>query len=95
MAEPKTPTVKLMPIPLPWTISGQGTRLGMVEFVKKTRSQPENSDQGQIESAKLHILAEINALPDEFNGVQVLAEGHGLDSRRHSMITVIGLKLIS
>jgi hypothetical protein len=74
-------------------ISAHGTREGVLKHVSAAKALPENSDQGQIEACKSLIVSEINALPTEFNGCRVEAQGDATKGSRTFQLTIIPAKL--
>lgn len=74
-------------------ISAQGSRKGVIAHIQAAKATPENSDQSQIEAVKALLEAEINALPAEFNGVQVSASGDAHKGGRSLQVTVIPQKI--
>lgn len=47
-------------------------------------------DQSLIDSAKAAILAQLDTLPNTFNGALVICEGHANENSRSIMIQIIG-----
>ena len=75
-------------------ISGHGSREGVIKnCIEPAKAGPgEKADQTQIESVKKLLIAEIEAMPAEFNGVRVEAQGDASHARTIS-ITIIPQKL--
>lgn len=79
---------------MPFAFTKRGARANVAEFIKK---QIENGtdgkplpDQSLIESAKSAALSQISALPEKFNGVLIICEGHAAENNRSLTVQVIG-----
>lgn len=88
------------PVVVPWTIELQhgGSRAGVLAEIAKAQAKDANGktdgiDQTQIEAAKVYLKTVIDSIPEEFNGVKVLADGR-VDSRIGFNSTVIPFKLL-
>lgn len=66
----------------------------MIKKVSAAKAEPAaTADQGQIEAVKTLLLSEIAALPTEFNGVRVDAQGDAHKGGRTLQVTIQPLKL--
>ena len=74
-------------------ISAHGSREGVLKHVKEAKALPENSDQTQIEAVKALIVSEINAIPDDVNGVRVEASGNADKNIRTLSVQVVPTRL--
>jgi hypothetical protein len=76
-------------------ISGHGSREGVINncIVPAKAGPGEKADQTQIEAVKALLISEIGALPADFNGVQVEAQGEAHPGARTMQITIIPKKL--
>lgn len=73
-------------------ISKQGTRAGILKAIAMAEV-PKDADKVQVDAIKAFIVSEVNALPTEFNGCRVDAQGSAAANQRNLNATVIGLKL--
>jgi len=71
-----------------FTIAISGTRTGVIKAVKAAKDESTDGDPKQLESAKDFIIAEIQALPPEFNGVTLNATGNATASGRSLAVSV-------
>lgn len=75
----------------------QGTREGVMakvrEAVELDQTGKVSKDQAQVEGAKAFIIAEINALPKEFNGVRIEASGLAHGQARQFEVRIFPTKL--
>lgn len=81
-----------------FTISRRGSRSAVIKVIQAEKEMAPDGkkpadDQTQIEAAKAFAISEINALPEEFNGVQVTMEGHAHEGGRTANVNVIPQKL--
>lgn len=77
-------------------ISAHGSREGVIKHIQAATARPENSEpaKAQLEAVKVLLTAEINAIPTEFNGVRVDAQGDCGQGGRQIQATVIPMKLL-
>lgn len=81
-----------------FSISTLGSRAAVIEVISVAKEfeldgKTLAKDQRQIEAAKVFAIAEINALPDEFNGVHATVEGWAHDGGRVFSLTIVPKKL--
>lgn len=72
-----------------WVFSDKGMRAAMVEAVKEFKPQQVNCDLAQVQSAKAFVVAEINALPDDLNFVQVTIEATSNERARQVNVVIL------
>ncbi len=78
---------------MPFQIALHGSREGVSREIKQAKAQPEGSDQSQIDACKAFLLAEIQSIPPEFNGVRVDVNGDAHKGGRSVQISIIPQKL--
>lgn len=76
-------------------ISAHGSRDGVIKHIQAATARPENSKpaQDQLDAVKSLLVSEINAIPTDFNGVRVDAQGDCAQGGRQIQVTVIPMKL--
>jgi hypothetical protein len=78
-----------------FNISANGTREGISKHVQAAKLQDGLSEeqkpaaQAQLDAAKVFIATEIAALPKQFNGARVVADGTAHDGGRTFTLTII------
>jgi hypothetical protein len=77
-----------------FSISRRGARDKVKAALKNEVAKPDGSPQRQIKAAVAYLLTQIDALPAEFNAVEVTANGDLLEHRAvlHSAV-VQGVKM--
>lgn len=76
-----------------FSISRNGARKAVLKALKEDTANPPGSDQQQIEAAKVLLTSQVEALPAEFNGVQVICNGEWSGNTSTVTVQVNGLKL--
>ena len=77
-----------------FSFARRGSRDKVKQAIAKEVSVPDKAPQTQIESVKVYVTAIIDALPKDFNAVEVAANGEVSDGRFIlSSVVVNGLKL--
>ncbi len=76
-----------------FNISALGTREGVIKKIRELKPIPETDKDSQIDAARAFMVAEVNSLPDEYNGCHVHAEGVTHQNGRTFTLNIIPHRL--